>query len=197
MNYDILMQEEIKALKTRPRLFLHSCCGPCSSYVLKTLVNFFDIDVFYYNPNIEPDYEYEKRKETQKKLIEKLNKKNNINFIECSYENELFHQAVIKLETEVEGGKRCNICFNLRLEKTATYAKKYNYDYFGTTLTVSPHKNSKIINKLGLELSKKYNLKFLVSDFKKRDGYKESLILSKKYKLYRQDYCGCIYSKTK
>lgn len=195
MNYDNLMQQEIKKLETKPKLLLHSCCGPCSSSVLKKLIDYFEISVFYYNPNIEPNTEYEKRKETQKKLIKKLNKTSNINFIESEYENELFHNVINGLENEIEGGNRCTQCFNLRLEKTAKYAKDYNYDYFATTLTVSPHKNSKVINELGLNLSKKYNIKFLVSDFKKRDGYKESILFSKEYNLYRQDYCGCIFSK--
>ncbi len=196
MNYDKLMQVELNNFKVKQKLLLHSCCGPCSTSVIKQLIKYFDITVYFYNPNIEPKEEYEKRKNTQKELITKLNKNHNINFIEGDYENDLYHQTIRGLEQEKEGGARCNKCFYLRLDKTAKYAKENNYDYFATTLSVSPHKNSKLINELGTKLSKIYYVKYLVSDFKKRDGYKNSVLLSKEYKLYRQEYCGCIYSSS-
>lgn len=195
MNYDKLMQEKLNNFNVKQKLLLHSCCGPCSTSVIKQLIKYFDITVYFYNPNVEPKEEYEKRKNTQKELITKLNKKYNINFIEGDYENNLYHQTIKGLESDLEGGQRCSKCFYLRLEKSAKYAKEKTSDYFATTLSVSPYKNSKLINEIGTKLSNIYNVKYLLSDFKKREGYKNSILLSKEYKLYRQDYCGCIYSK--
>ena len=169
----------------KPKLLLHSCCGPCSSYVITSLMDSFDITLFFYNPNIEPYEEYEKRKENQIKLCNTLN----IKIIDSDYDNETFKN--IGLSNELEKGKRCEECFRLRLNKTASKAK----EYFGTTLTVSPHKNSELINEIGLELEKKYNVKFLLRDFKKNDGYKKSIELANMHNLYRQNYCGCLYSK--
>jgi len=194
-NYHKLCLEEISKLDNPKKILLHSCCAPCSSYVITFLSNYFDITILYYNPNISPKEEYEKRKEEQIRLIKTLKTKSKLNFLDCDYENNLYDQSVIGYEKQPEGGSRCHICFNLRLEKTAKLAKQHNYDYFCSTLTVSPHKNSQIINKIGENTSKKYNIKWLYSDFKKNEGFKQSIELSKKYNLYRQDYCGCIYSK--
>ena len=194
-NYHKLCLEEISKLNTTKKILLHSCCAPCSSYVITFLSNYFDITILYYNPNIAPKEEYEKRKQEQIKLINTLNTKHKLDFLDCDYDNDIYNNKIIGYEKYPEGGSRCNICFNLRLEKTAILAKKHNYDYFCSTLTVSPHKNSKIINEIGKYLSEKYSIKWLYSDFKKNEGFKQSIELSKKYELYRQDYCGCIYSK--
>lgn len=193
MNYDVVLQDIIKNLNNKPKLLLHSCCGPCSSYVLSYLQDYFDITILYYNPNIEPKSEYEKRKKEQIKLINCLNQ--NIQILDVDYENEAFKNMVIGHENDKEGGVRCHLCYELRLEKTAMIAKEKDYEYFGTTLTVSPYKNAYVINELGKKLTDKYNVKWLYSDFKKKDGYKKSIELSKKYNLYRQNYCGCEFSK--
>ena len=195
INYHKLCLEEIEKLKTPKSILLHSCCAPCSSYVISFLSEYFNITILYYNPNISPKEEYEKRKKEQIKLIKNLNTKNKLDFLDCDYDNNLYNELIKGYEEHPEGGTRCHICFNLRLEKTANIAKNNNYDYFCSTLTVSPHKNSKIINEIGINLSNKYNIKWLYSDFKKNEGFKQSIELSKKYELYRQDYCGCIYSK--
>ncbi|MBP3920619.1 MAG: epoxyqueuosine reductase QueH [Bacilli bacterium] len=193
-NYQLELDKTLEKIKdTRPKLLLHVCCAPCSSYVLSYLSDYFDITVLYYNPNISPYEEYEKRLTEEKRLIKELNK--NIHIMDCNYDSELFDSIAHGLEDAKEGGIRCYKCYNLRLEKTAMIAKKEHYDYFTTTLTISPLKNSQVLNKIGYDLEKKYDIKYLYSDFKKRDGYKTSIILSKKYSLYRQDYCGCIYSK--
>lgn len=194
-NYHKLCLEEISKFTSPKKILLHSCCGPCSSYVITFLSKYFDITILYYNPNIAPKEEYIKRKEEQIRLINSINSKNKLDFLDCDYENEIYNKAITGFEHCIEGGSRCSICFNLRLEKTAKLAKENNYEYFGSTLTVSPHKNSKIINKIGENISNKYNIKWLYSDFKKNEGYKQSIELSKKYNLYRQDYCGCIHSK--
>ena len=194
MNYHNEMLEIINNLDYRPKLLLHSYCGPCSTTVLSFLEEYFDIIVYYYNPNIEPIEEYEKRKSEQIRFIKEFNK-SSITFLEGLYENDKFRDCSKGLENELEGGARCVSCFKLRIEKTALKAKELNCDYFGTTLTVSPHKNSKIINEIGKHLEEKYNIKFLYSDFKKKDGYKKSIILSKEYNLYRQDYCGCLFGR--
>ncbi len=193
MNYDNLGMDIIKNLDHKPRLLLHSCCGPCSSYVITYLKDYFDITVLYYNPNIEPEDEYIKRKNEQIKLINLLNA--NIKLLDIDYDNEAFRNKVVGYENEKEGGARCHLCYELRLDKTASIAKEKDYEYFCTTLTVSPYKNAKVINELGEKLEKKYNIKWLYSDFKKKDGYKKSIILSKEYNLYRQNYCGCLFSK--
>ncbi len=191
INYNEEMKKIIKTFDNKKTILLHSCCGPCSSAVLEKLNNYFDITVLYYNPNIEPIDEYIKRKNIQIKLLNKLN----IKYMEIDYLNNEYHNKVIGYENEPENGLRCHICYKLRLEKTAYLAKENNFDYFGTTLTVSPYKNSKVINEIGLELENIYNVKYLLSDFKKEDGYKRSIEISKEYDLYRQNYCGCLYSK--
>ena len=194
MNYHKLCLEILNNLTYKPRILLHSCCGPCSSHVITFLSKYFKIDILYYNPNIYPEEEYLKRKSEQIRLIKELQKECELGYIDCDYDEEKYYESIKGLEEEKEGGKRCINCFKLRLEKTAIEAKKNNYDYFTTTLSVSPYKNSKILNEIGLELEKKYNIKWLPSDFKKEEGYKKSIELSKKYNLYRQHYCGCKYS---
>ena len=195
INYHKLCLEEISKLDEPKKILLHSCCAPCSSYVITFLSNYFDITILYYNPNIAPKEEYEKRKQEQIRLIKTLNTKNKLDYLDCDYDNDFYNKSIAGYEHAPEGGSRCHICFNLRLDKTAKLAKQHNYDYFCSTLTVSPHKNSKIINEIGEKISNKYNIKWLYSDFKKNEGFKQSIELSKKYELYRQDYCGCIYSK--
>ena len=197
-NYYLLFEKQIENIKENkhiPTLLLHSCCAPCSSQVITCLTNYFDITILYYNPNIYPEEEYLKRKEEQIRLINTINKINKLEIIDCDYDNDIYEKEIKGLEKEKEGGNRCYKCFNLRLEKTAQIAKKKKFNFFSTTLTISPYKNSKIINNIGKDLEKKYNITWLYSDYKKKDGYKKSIELSKKYNLYRQNYCGCIYSK--
>lgn len=189
MNYQLELEKIINNLECKKTLLLHSCCAPCSSYVITYLKDYFDITILYYNPNIEPIEEYNKRKEEQIRLCKLFN----IKVLDCDYDNDLFHETVLGLEKCKEGGSRCFKCYELRLRKTALLAS--NYDFFGTTLTVSPFKNSNKLNEIGLNLEKEYNVKYLVSDFKKKEGYKKSIVLSREYNLYRQDFCGCIYSK--
>lgn len=193
-NYALLL-EELSTIKKPKKLLLHSCCAPCSSHVIEYLSPYFDITILYYNPNISPREEYEKRKQEQIRLINSLKCKNKVDYLDCDYDNDLYENKIKGYENCPEKGERCTICFKLRLEKTAILAKENNYDYFCTTLTVSPYKNSILINNIGKNLESKYNVKWLNSDFKKENGYKKSIELSKKYNLYRQNYCGCIYSK--
>lgn len=200
VNFQKILEEIIEDIKfemNHPTLLLHSCCAPCSTYVLDYLMKYFKITVFYYNPNIYPRAEYEKRLANQKKLIIQMNGEFNskINFIEGEYCNMEFCKNFMGLELEPEGGKRCELCYRLRLEATAKMAYKNKFDYFTTTLTVSPHKNAQTINDIGKDLANKYNVKYLFSDFKKKEGYKKSIELSRKYELYRQNYCGCVFSK--
>lgn len=195
INYQVKMEEEINKLNTIKKLLLHSCCAPCSSYVLSYLTKYFDITVLYYNPNIEPIEEYEKRKQEEIRLIKELPKVNKIDIIDCDWDNDLFHEKVKGLEHLPEKSERCYICYAMRLLKTVQLAKENHYDYFATTLTVSPYKDCIKINEIGYNLEKKYGIKYLCSDFKKKNGYKQSIELSHKYNLYRQNYCGCIYSK--
>lgn len=179
------------------QLFLHSCCAPCSSYVLEYLRNFFRITVFYFNPNITGDEEYQKRVAEQKRLIAEMNRQSGypIEVIEGEYKKELFFDSVRGLEDCKEGGERCFVCYELRLRETALRAKEKGADYFTTTLSISPLKNAEKINEIGEHLSAEYGVTHLPSDFKKKNGYKRSIELSKEYDLYRQDYCGCIFSK--
>lgn len=192
INYNQIMEETITNLKGKPKLLLHACCGVCSSSVLERLYPFFDITVLYYNPNIYPEEEYLKRFNTLKEITLKMKIK--VKLLEIGYESKEFKNISKGLENEKEGGKRCTKCFLLRLEKTAKLAKKHNFDYFTTTLSVSPYKDSQKLNKIGKILSEKYNVEYLYSDFKKKEGYKRSNELAKKYDLYRQNYCGCKYS---
>ena len=196
-NYQQILFQLIENLDYKPTLLLHSCCGPCSTEVINFLIPYFKITCLYYNPNIEPYEEYLKRKSEQIRFIKEFNRENSnqVAFLDCDYENEKFKEIALGLEQEREGGARCSKCFYLRLNYTAQKAKQNNFDFFGTTLTVSPHKNSEIINNIGAKLSDIYAIKYLYGDFKKNDGYKKSIEYSKKYNLYRQDYCGCLYGK--
>lgn len=190
-NYQLETDKIIKSLEnTRPKLLLQCCCGPCSSYVLEYLCKNFRVTALFYNPNIYPPEEYEKRLYWFERVLEK----NGVEKLDCPYDPAVFDEAATGLEAEPEGGGRCTRCFRLRLEETARRAAQGGYDYFCTTLTVSPHKDAERINAIGRELGEKYSVSWLPSDFKKRDGYKRSIELSSQYGLYRQDYCGCKYS---
>lgn len=189
------------------RLFLHSCCAPCSSYVLTYLRNFFEITVFYYNPNITEDMEYKKRVEEQKRFILRLNQEAEedgsfekgsvfpISFQEGDYRPESFFRLVKGHEADREGGERCYLCYEMRLREAAAYGKRQGFDYFTTTLSISPMKNAGWLNEIGERMGAEYGISYLPSDFKKKDGYKKSILLSGEYDLYRQDYCGCVFSK--
>lgn len=179
-----------------PSLLLHSCCAPCSSYVLEYLSKYFKICVFYYNPNIYPDEEYFKRVKEQQEFIKNFPSENTISFIEGIFDKKAFYDKARGLEDIKEGGERCFRCYKLRLEETAKKAVELNFDYFTTTLSVSPLKNAEKLNEIGLLLENEYGVKYLVSDFKKKNGYKRSVEISREYGMYRQDYCGCIFSKT-
>lgn len=178
-----------------PSVLLHVCCAPCSSYCLEYLSEYFKITVFYYNPNISLSQEYDYRLSEEKRYISLRDFKNPVNIIEGDYEPKDFFAAVKGLESEPEGGKRCAECFKLRLEATAKKAKELGFDYFTTTLTISPLKNAALLNEIGFEMAEKYGVSWLPSDFKKREGYKRSIELSREYDLYRQNYCGCVFSK--
>lgn len=198
MNYQKVLDETIENIKLNglvPKLLIHSCCAPCSSYCLEYLSEFFDITVIYYNPNIFPAEEYEFRASEQKRFIEEYPFKRPVHFIKADYEPDEFYNAVKGLEKEPEGGSRCTECFKLRLEYTAKIAKELNMDYFTTTLSISPLKDAARLNSIGLDLGEIYHVSYLVSDFKKRDGYKRSVEISKEYNMYRQNFCGCVYSK--
>lgn len=196
VNYDVIMQKELEKLKSlgvKQKLLLHSCCAPCSTTCIERLKEYFDLTVYYYNPNIDGEEEYNKRAEEQKRLCDILG----VGYIIEKYSPDEFYHAVKGYEQESEGGSRCKICFHLRLDKTARFAKENGYKYFATTLTVSPLKNAKLINDVGEEVGKKANINYLQTDFKKRSGYLRSIELSKEYELYRQNYCGCKFSKEK
>lgn len=197
MNYQKELEKLIDRLVAEervPKLLLHSCCAPCSSYVLEYLSNYFEITVFYYNPNIYPEQEYEKRVKEQQELIRQMPAKHPISFVEGPFEKEKFYEMAKGLEDVPEGGARCMKCYEMRLRKTAELAKKEHFDYFTTTLSISPLKNAEKLNKIGLHLAEIYEVEYLLSDFKKKNGYKRSTELSREYGLYRQDYCGCEFS---
>lgn len=198
INYQTELEKIIEKHQKQgetPTLLLHSCCAPCSSYVLEYLSKYFKITVLYYNPNIYPDEEYFKRVSEQKQFIEKFPTENKIDFIEGNFDKKRFYETVKGKERLPEGGERCFLCYELRLRETAEYATRGNYDYFTTTLSISPLKNAQKLNEIGLNLAKQYGVKYLVSDFKKKNGYKRSTELSRQYNMYRQNYCGCIFSK--
>ena len=178
-----------------PKLFLHSCCAPCSSYTLEYLNNYFDITVYYFNPNISPKAEFDKRYAEQKRLIEALPSKHPIKLVCGEYDYNDFLKIAKGYEDIPEGGERCFRCYRMRLESTAKLAKEQGFDYFCTTLSISPLKNSQKINGIGYEVAEKYGIKWLPSDFKKKEGYKRSIELSREYQLYRQNFCGCVFSK--
>lgn len=178
-----------------PKLLMHSCCAPCSSYCLSYLAEYFHITIYYYNPNITEQAEYQKRVKEQQRLLGELPVKYPIAFVEGAYEPEVFLAMAKGMEQLPEGGERCFACYELRQRKAAEYAKEHHFDYFTTTLSVSPHKNAAKLNEIGLRLAQEYGIPYLVSDFKKKGGYLKSIELSAEYHLYRQDYCGCVYSK--
>lgn len=179
----------------KKKILLHSCCAPCSTAVIERLADEFEITILYYNPNIYPEEEYVKRKNEEVRYVGILKEKGiSIDMLDCDYESEKFYEAARGLENEREGGARCAVCFKLRLEETAKRAKSLGFDIFGTTLTVSPHKNAEVINAIGLSLSKKYEIEYLESNFKKQNGYKRSVEISKENGIYRQAYCGCEFA---
>lgn len=190
-HYQADLDALLPTLEGKPRLLLHSCCGPCSTYVLEYLSQYFNITLFYYNPNIYPNEEYQHRLETQKEVLERTGW---ARLEEGSYLHADFLSAVRGYESEPEGGARCEFCFRLRMEKAAKLAQEGGYDYFATTLSVSPHKDAALLGRIGEELEARYGVKHLPSDFKKREGYKRSVALSNAFGLYRQDYCGCEFS---
>ena len=196
MNYQKKLEEIIGGLDGRKKLLLHACCAPCSSYVLEYLTEYFDIDLFYYNPNISPYSEYEKRISELKRLIMEMPLSGETAIIDGKYDPERFAAIANGLETLPEGGERCFKCYRLRMDETAKTAAEQGYDYFTTTLSISPHKNAEKINEIGQELEQEYGVKYLYADFKKKEGYKRYIQLSREYGLYLQNYCGCIYSKT-
>ncbi len=194
-NYQKELEKIIYKLDYTPNLLLHSCCAPCSSYVLEYLSNYFNITIYYYNPNIDSKEEFDKRVKEQIRLIKEMKLKNKVNFIKEDYDNTPFLNMSKGLEHLKEGGARCFKCYYMRLEKTALKALYDHFDFFTTTLSISPYKNAQKLNEIGYMLEDKLNVKYLCADFKKKNGYKRSIELSKEYNLYRQDYCGCIYSK--
>ena len=197
-NYQVILDkklEEITKNNIVPTLLLHVCCAPCSSYVLEYLSNYFKITILYYNPNIYPETEFHKRQNELKEFIQKLNVKHKIELIETTYDSTPFYQTIKSLEHLGERSQRCYACYKLRMEESCKYAKKHNFDYFTTVLSISPYKNSDWINEIGKKLQEQYNINYLEADFKKKNGYQRSIELSKEYNLYRQDYCGCVYSQ--
>ncbi|MDE6471207.1 MAG: epoxyqueuosine reductase QueH [Eubacterium sp.] len=198
INYQLELDKIIECNKREditPSLLLHSCCAPCSSYTIEYLSDYFKITVLYYNPNISEQTEYEKRKAEQIRLIQSLDTKNRVSFLDCEYNSSEFFDIAGGYENCCEGGERCFRCYRLRLEKTAMLAKEKGFDYFCTTLSISPLKNAQKINQIGFEIADKCSIKWLPSDFKKREGYKRSIELSRQFNLYRQNYCGCVFSK--
>ena len=196
VNYQLELDKTLKQITAeniRPKLLLHSCCAPCSSYVLEYLTKYFDITIFYYNPNISPEQEYRHRVEEQKRLISEMCP--DVKFIEGTYEPQKFYEMSKGLENEPERGARCLKCYRMRLEKAAETAKNGNFDFFTTTLSISPQKDSAVLNETGKQLSIEYNIPYLYSDFKKRGGYKRSIELSAQFNLYRQNFCGCVFSR--
>lgn len=197
-NYQLWLDKKLNQIKesgNKPSLFLHCCCAPCSSYVLEYLHNYFNITLHFFNPNISPKKEYNYRAEELKRIVADLGLTNEITLIFEDYNPAPFYEISKGLEELPEGGERCFKCYRLRLEKSAKTAKEKKFDYFTTTLSISPHKNADKLNEIGKELSQKYGINYLYSDFKKKNGYKRSCELSIQYNLYRQDYCGCVYSK--
>lgn len=198
MNYQKVLDETLENIcksDSIPKLLLHACCAPCSSYVLEYLSNYFEITIYYYNPNIHPETEYTRRISELKNFLNNYKTKNKIYLVEENYDPKEYFNKVKGLENLGERSKRCYECYKFRMEKAVKYANYNNFDYFTTTLSISPYKESDWINEIGANLEKEYNIKYLYADFKKKNGYKRSLELSKEYGLYRQDYCGCIYSK--
>lgn len=197
VNYQLILDEIIAGLEAEkrvPTLLLHSCCAPCSSYVLEYLSEYFSITVFYYNPNIYPPEEFEHRRSEQERFISEINPKHEISFIGGEYESERFYEIAKGLENEPERGGRCMACYELRLKEAAKLAKAKGFDYFTTTLSISPMKDAMALNSIGEKLAIEYGVAYLFSDFKKKNGYLRSTEISKEHGMYRQDYCGCVYS---
>ena len=196
INYQKELDKLIGGLNgSVPTLLLHACCAPCSSYVLEYLSNYFKITIYFYNPNISPEEEYQKRAAEAKRLIAELPAKYPIQFQEGNYDSARFYALAKGREQEPEGGERCFACYALRLNEAALAAKSGGFDYFTTTLSISPYKNAQKLNEIGFELEKKHGVSYLYADFKKKNGYKRSVELSEVYHLYRQEYCGCVFSK--
>ena len=194
INYQKMLDDTINKLgEVKPKLLLHACCAPCSSYVLEYLNNYFDITLYFYNPNIYPYKEFEFRAEELKRLVDEM--KLDVKIVVEEYENEKFEEIANPYSDMPEGQVRCFNCYRLRLEKSVKYAKDNGFDFVTTTLSISPHKNAAKLNEIGGELAKKYGVEYLYSDFKKKNGYKRSCELSEQFNLYRQNYCGCVYSK--
>lgn len=198
MNYQLKLEQILKQIVIqdyKPKLLLHACCGPCSSYCLEYLQEFFDITILYYNPNIYPVQEYERRLDELKRFISQVPHSNNIDLLEERYIPDEYYHTIKGLENLGERSQRCYACYQLRMEECAKIAKEKNFDYFTTTLSISPYKDAGWINEIGEKLETKYQVAYLYADFKKKNGYKRSIELSKQYNMYRQEYCGCIYSK--
>ena len=195
MNYNLEMEKQINNIEPGTKLLMQVCCAPCSSACIERLGDIFQINILYYNPNITNKDEYNKRLDEVKRFISEFKTKYPIELIDCKYDPNTFIEMSRGLEDEPERGKRCYKCYKLRLEETARVAESLNIPYFCTTLTLSPYKNSDWVNEIGKDLDKTYNTTYLYSDFKKKNGYKRSIELSKEFNLYRQDYCGCLYSK--
>ena len=198
VNAQLLLDAELREISKsdkRPRLLLHACCAPCSSYVLEYLSRFFDITLYFYNPNITPAEEYAYRAEELSRLVPEMGLDGGVSLVVSDYNSDEFYNIASGLEDAPEGGARCARCYRLRLEASARYAAKCGFDYFTTTLSISPYKNSRWLNEIGAELSEEYGVKYLYSDFKKKNGYKRSCELSEMHGLYRQDYCGCEFSR--
>ena len=198
MNYQKELDKLLIRLKKEervPTLLLHCCCAPCSSYVLEYLSEYFQITVFFYNPNIDPESEYTKRILELQRLISSMNLKHPVSFIAGQYDSDRFYEMAKGLEHVKEGGERCFKCYELRLREAAEIAKEGGFEYFTTTLSISPHKNAQKLNEIGKRLAEEYGVEYLLSDFKKKNGYKRSIELSEEYGLYRQNYCGCVFSK--
>ncbi|MBQ3010837.1 MAG: epoxyqueuosine reductase QueH [Oscillospiraceae bacterium] len=191
-NYHKQMAKILPTLDGKPKLLLHSCCGPCSTHVLTELREYFDITLLYYNPNIQPVEEYDLRLAYQRKVLEQMP---DIKILECDYDGERYAKAVVGLEDEPEGGKRCSVCYGIRLGETAKIAAEHGFDWFCTTLTVSPRQDSIQINAICRGLEKEYGVRWLPSNFRKNEGYNKSIALAEEMGLYRQEYCGCLYSK--
>ena len=198
MNYQKELDKIIEKLnpaEAPKKLLIHSCCAPCSSYVLEYLSKYFEITVFYYNPNIHPEEEYNRRVEEQRNLILMIQGNYPITFLQGEYEPKDYYAYVKGYENAPEGGERCFLCYRMRLREAALLAKEGGFDYYTTTLTISPHKNADKLNEIGNELALEYGVSYLPSDFKKKNGYRRSIELSREYNLYRQDYCGCVFSR--
>ena len=197
-NYQLWLDREIAEIKKNqvmPRLLLHSCCAPCSSYVMEYLSHWFELTIYYFNPNITEEAEYRHRVAEQKRLIQTMQFEHPVHFLEGEYHPEDFFAMARGMESLPEGGERCFACYLMRLKNTAEQAKTGGFDYFTTTLSVSPYKNAEKLNEIGQRLGEKTGVRYLCSDFKKRNGYKRSIELSQQYNLYRQNYCGCIFSR--